>query len=273
MKPLSSHLSERLTSLMILDSKICGKHVKPIQMMTYEGEVLCPICERDRQNEELSALETRKAQQALNSENYRVLDNKSIVTDATLLNVSFGSYVAKSKEEVDNKQKATEAFKRYKAGEVFNLWLVGSPGVGKSHLAMSILRNLNESGEKDKSCLFVSTEKMLQFIRDSISNKESKYTESYFINLCSKADYLVLDDLGAETGATNTQKTASDFTLRVLYGIANARQNKSTLITTNLNTKILTNMFDSKLVSRILKNHTLISFVDTEDKRIKGVGF
>lgn len=242
-------------------------------MVMYEGVAVCPICERDRANEELSVIETKKMQQAINSEKYRVLDSKSITTDATLLNVSFGSYEAHSKEEVDNKQKASEAFKRYKASEAFNLWLVGSPGVGKSHLAMSILRNLNEGGEKDKSCLFISVDEMLLRIRESFNNKESKYTESYFIGLCSNVDYLVLDDLGAETGATNTKKIASDFTLRVLYGIANARQNKSTIITTNLSTDVLTNMYDAKLVSRLLKNHTLIKFTATKDKRINGAGF
>jgi DNA replication protein DnaC len=259
---------------------MCDKHisnvtgqVKPIQTVIYDGITVCPICERDKANEELSAIESEKAYNFIKNENHNMLDAKSVISDVTLLNVTFGSYVAKTSEEIENKQKASDAFKRFKNNEMFNLWLVGAPGVGKSHLAMSILRNLNEGGEKDKSCLFVSVGKMLRLIKNSFNNKESMYTEEYFISLCAKADYLVLDDLGAETGATNTLKSASDYTLQVLYGIADARQGKATILTTNLSTDTLTNMYDAKLVSRFLRSKTVIKFVDTTDKRISDAGF
>ena len=57
-------------------------------------------------------------------------------------------------------------------------------------------------------------------IKDSFSNRQSKYTERYFVDLLSSVDFLALDDVGAETGAIDTDiKTASDFVQRILYAI------------------------------------------------------
>lgn len=258
-------------------SNICDKHPlrvkKPIYKVMFEGKEICPVCESNKQTEELSNFEDMKIKVAKNKVDYNAFHSKSILTDVGLLEASFGNYEANEPEIDKNKKLAMDAYDKYKHGDVFNTWLTGSPGVGKSHLAMSILRNLNESGEKDKQCLFISVDEMLLKIRDSFSNKESKYTEFYFVDLLSKVDFLVLDDLGAETGGTGTSKKATDFTLRVLYSIANARQNKSTIITSNLTRIELTKMYDPKLVSRLMKDTYLIKFESTSDKRIKKIEF
>lgn len=270
-KPIKSLLDNMK---MELTSNVCEKHItKSVHMMMIDGEEICPICERDRLNKELEEEETKKYLGSLNNRNHNTLQKLSLLRDTDLLNASFSSYEVSGDEEVRNKQKASDAYLRYKQDETFNAWFTGSPGVGKSHLAMSILRNINESDEKDKRCLFVSVDEMLLKIRESFDNKESRFTESYFVNLLSEVDYLVLDDLGAETGGTGTTKKATDFTLRVLYAIANARQNKSTLVTTNLSRKQLEAMYDAKLVSRLLKNTYLIKFEKTSDKRIRSVDF
>lgn len=258
-------------------SNICDKHPlrvkKPIYKVIFEGKEICPICESDHKTKELSNIEDMKIKEVMNKVDYGTFRNKSILTDIGLLEASFGTYEDSEPETIKNKSRASDAFTKYKEGEVFNTWFTGSPGVGKSHLAMSILRNLNEFGEKNKQCLFISVDEMLLKIRNSFGDKESKYTEFYFADLLSKVDYLVLDDLGAETGGTGTTKKATDFTLRVLYSIANARQNKSTIITTNLSRTALEAMYDRKLVSRLMKDTYLINFKDTSDKRIKNIEF
>lgn len=260
-----------------LTSNACDQHPlrkkKPIYKIIVDGVEVCPVCESERRSDELGKAEDKKIKDAMSRLDYETLHNQSILTDTNLLNASFGSYETNEVETVNNKKRAAEAYAKYKQGEVFNTWFTGSPGVGKSHLAMSILRNLNESDEKDKRCLFVSVDEMLLKIRDSFNNKESKFTEHYLVDLLSNVDYLVLDDLGAETGGTGTNKTATDFTLRVLYSIANARQNKSTIITTNLSRIALEAMYDRKLVSRLMKDTYLINFKNTSDKRIKNIEF
>lgn len=264
---------------MDLTSNICDQHPKrinkPIYKIMFEGQEVCPICESERKTEELSDVEDMKVKRAMNSRNYNTFNNQSVLTDTGLLDASFKVYETgePDTETAINKKRALDALANYKKGETFNTWLTGVPGVGKSHLAMAILRNLNEFGEKEKSCLFVSIDEMLLRIRNSFDNKESRYTEYYFVDLLSKVDYLVLDDLGAETGGIGTKKTATDFTLRVLYAIANSRQNKSTIVTSNLSRPELERMYDPKLVSRLMKDTYLIRFKVTTDKRIKNIEF
>lgn len=268
MEPISKHLNR--ISRLKWTGNTCDLHpdrAKPVTKMLIDGEEVCPVCELDEHTDELARKEKEKYDQAMNSQNYRVFQNQSLLADTNLLTASFGNYKTTEAEEVRNKGEATSAYQKYKQGENFNTWLTGPPGVGKSHLAMSILRNLNESGQKDKQCLFVSVDEMLLRIRNSFSDKESRYTEYYFSELLSRVDYLVLDDLGAETGGTGTTKQATDFTLRVLYAIANGRQDKSTIITTNLSKDELIRMYDPKLVSRLLRNVFRITFKETIDKR------
>lgn len=257
-----------------MSSSVCDQHEgKTVHLLQYDGEEVCPLCERERNNEMLSQQETERIRQAHASKSYNAFAKLSILTDTGLYKASFRNYEAKEPEEITNKEKAMTAFKRYKEGEVFNTWFTGLPAVGKSHLSMSILRNLNEAGAKDKMCLFISVDEMLRKIRGTFDNRDSIYTENYFVDLLSAADFLVLDDLGAETGATGSNKMATDFTLRVLYAIANARQNKPSIITSNLSKPDLVKMYDAKLVSRLMKDTYLIKFEETSDKRIKNIEF
>lgn len=257
------------------ESTVYGRVVKKrYQKVIYNGELQCPACESERMTKEFEAKESVKANHTLNHERYVVLKKQSLLKDMTLLDASFSNFEAgKDTEEEMNKKRAITAMEQYRAGNVFNTLLVGNPGAGKSHLAMSIIRNLNEKDGKQRSCLFIDLDEMLSKVRDSFSNRESKHTEQYFIKLLSEVDYLVLDDLGAETGSTDTEKTASDYTIRMLKSIADARQSKSTIFTTNLGRAGLERMYDPKTVSRLLRDTYLIKFEESTDKRIKNIEF
>ena len=251
------------------DSETCDQHPNrktPVKKMKLNGELICPLCKRDEANLEFETEVNSVIKAQLQNAEYEGFAKYSLVEDETLLKARVYNFSVTIQEEADNKHKVQEAIKRYKAGEKFNLVLQGNPGAGKSHLGYAILHELNE--ERKYSCLFVSVEAMLRKIKESFNNKESKYTEEYFNKLLSAVDFLVLDDLGAETGAINTDKSATDFVQRVLYGIATSRQNKATILTTNLNSQALFNMYDRKLVSRLLKNPEVIVFRETSDKRI-----
>ena len=269
-----------------LASNYCHKHtvfafgeekIKPVQMMIIDGQEVCPRCELDKETEQLSKQETERFKAAQENEKYNIFYKQSLVSDITILEADFNSYEAKEPEEIRNKNMCLDMLDKYRQGNPFNLILQGTQGVGKSHLAYSLLRELNES--KSVSCAFISISSMIEKIKESFSNKESRFTESYFNNLLMSLDYLVLDDLGAETGAIlrNNQgeitTRASDFVNRTLFNICDKRQGKSTIYTTNLASEEMRAIYEKRLVSRILSRPAPIVFKETKDKRSNQLPF
>lgn len=252
-------------------SEQCELHKRPVLKMIIDDKLICPRCELDKANEEFEKKIQDEVKREQADSKYGVLFRDSVIEDATLLNARLDTYITEEQEERENKQMVQSALKDYLNDEVFNLVLQGNPGAGKSHLAYSVLHDLNET--KQYSCLFVSVETMLRRIKATFNDKSSRYTEEYFNQLLSDVDFLVLDDLGAETGAITTDKTATNFVQKVLYGIATSRQNKATILTTNLKSETLFNMYDKKLVSRLLKNPRIVVFKTTKDKRINKLPF
>lgn len=250
--------------------------VKPVQRMVVDGEVVCPRCRLNAQEKKLEQEQSAKFTQLEQLRQYNTLYKDSIVSDATILTATFENYTTECEEQGINLNSMKRYCEQFKEGSVFNIILQGNPGAGKSHLAYAMLQELNNH-DRDavpkKTCLFVSVDEMIRLIKDSFSNKDSKYTEHYFTDLLSNVDYLVLDDLGAETGAIDTGKSATNFVQSVLYGVMNARQDKVTISTTNLSGKSLFNMYDKKLVSRLLRNPQYVIFKDTKDKRMEQIPF
>lgn len=104
------------------------------------------------------------------------------------------------------------------------LLLIGSVGVGKTHLAASIVNELNN---KLYSCYFGNIVDIMGFIK-STYNKNSLLTESEAINIMTEQiDLLVIDDLGKENN--------SEHNLALLYQIINKlyENEKPLVITSN----------------------------------------
>lgn len=150
----------------------------------------------------------------------------------------------------------------------FNTIFSGVPGVGKSHLSMAMLQAINEHANPMMSCLFVSTNDLFRLIKSSFGKPDSKYTELNMTTLLSNVDLLVLDDLGSEASFQRKDREAKNYTQSVLFGILNARQR--TIITTNLNSDDLEDIYNAKIISRLYKGveDHLIKFTKaTADKR------
>jgi DNA replication protein DnaC len=91
-----------------------------------------------------------------------------------------------------NKAKAlVEAFPVVDRG----LLLVGQPGVGKTHLAVSVLKRIIQ--RTGATARFYDTRALLSLIRNTY-NPVVKATEASVVRPVMDADFLVLDDLGAE---------------------------------------------------------------------------
>ena len=103
------------------------------------------------------------------------------------------------------------------------LLLSGPVGVGKTHLAVSILKGLAERGF---SCLFYEFGTLLKEIQDSY-NPNTKSSELSILRPVLEADVLVLDELGASK--------PTDWVRDTMAHIINSRYNdrRLTVFTTN----------------------------------------
>ncbi len=101
--------------------------------------------------------------------------------------------------------------------------LMGTVGVGKTHLAVSILKGLTERGF---SCLFYEFGSLLKEIQDSY-NSNMRSSELGVLSPVFHSDVLVLDEAGASK--------PTDWVLDTMAHIINTRYNdkKLTIFTTN----------------------------------------
>ena len=104
------------------------------------------------------------------------------------------------------------------------LCLIGPPGIGKTHIAVSVLRHLVTT--KRVRGLFYDVRELLKLIR-STYNPVVRTAEMDVLRPVMEADLLVLDDLGAEK--------PSDWVEETMNLIVNTRYNerRPTIFTTN----------------------------------------
>lgn len=121
-------------------------------------------------------------------------------------------------------RRLVEAFPAYDRG----LFFLGPPGVGKTHLAVAVLKQIVST--KGARGMFYDTRDLLKLIK-STYDREVRTTEVQVLRPVIDADLLVLDDLGAE-------KT-SEWVEETLNLIVNSRYNdrRITIFTSNYEDK------------------------------------
>lgn len=136
--------------------------------------------------------------------------------------------------------------------------LTGGTGSGKTHLAVAMLAGYLKN---HADALFITLPDMLLEIRSAFSDK-STTTEKGLVELYSSRQFMVLDDLGAEK--------PSEFTVSALSLILDRRirQEKQTVITTNLSMEAIEEYSSSRIASRISEMEVIkVNMPDYRKKR------
>jgi DNA replication protein DnaC len=147
-------------------------------------------------------------------------------------NCSFDSYetmhlISNKKESLEGALNTSRHFaESYHMEKGKGILFVGSKGLGKTHLAVSILKSLvMESGV---SGVFWEHKELMEALRSAMFANSAAGTEDKLMRSVVKCEVLVLDDLG--------DITPSDWSWDTTSYILNSRYNASlsTIVTTNL---------------------------------------
>jgi len=130
-----------------------------------------------------------------------------------------------------------------------NIVLRGNTGCGKTHLAIAISKLIPVQSHDSwmtiiPGAIFTTAPELLLKIRSSF-REGAKETEEQLIDYYSGCDLLILDDLGAEKN--------SEFAITTLYIIIDRRirEEKQTIITTNLSQQEIDQVFGARISSRL----------------------
>ncbi|MEJ1314253.1 ATP-binding protein [Latilactobacillus sakei] len=112
----------------------------------------------------------------------------SIFDDFELKKATFDNYETEpNTEAAGNLLKARQIAGKYLDRDYkANTIITGVPGVGKSHLAVSMLKAVNETIQPDASCLFVSVNELMRLIKASFDSKGSEFTEARMVKLLGR---------------------------------------------------------------------------------------
>lgn len=139
-------------------------------------------------------------------------------------------------------------------GNGYGLFMMGSTGLGKTHLSLAIANNLIKKGY---CVIYGSVPELLR----QLDKEQFKNADGDTMSLITECDLLILDDLGAEN---NTDRYTS-----LLYEMINARQSRSIpmIINTNLSAGSIKERYQDRLWSRLFRLKVLLFF--GEDNRMK----
>ncbi len=202
----------------------------------------CPICAEEEKEQVLFFQERAKIKEEERlQEEERKRQDLSDHPEAAMTKAGVGRrFLDRSFETFQGGQKyATMA--RECAENPHDLVMWGTPGSGKTHLAVSILREVVRRGG---SALFVTVPELLLEIRNSFSRSEGTAEDEIISRYCA-VPLLILDDLGAE-------KT-TEYSITTLYLIIDRRYREEmpTVVTTNLSPPQIEHELGARIASRL----------------------
>ncbi|TGD24095.1 AAA family ATPase [Companilactobacillus suantsaicola] len=205
------------------------------------------ISERDKREQQRSIEFTKKNIQVKRKGIFR----SSLVSDFNDLQYNFADFKTDTPNQASELKQAKNIANRIYVGETGNFLFTGEPGLGKSMLAVSILNGLN-SQDTSLSCYFLS---FAMFVNNSQMAFKDEFLkrDNYKVEECVKnCDVLVIDDLGSESSLRSETNEATNYAQRILFRFADYRKNKTNIITTNNTGRELQQLYDPKIISRLM---------------------
>lgn len=212
--------------------KNCKKMFLSKEILSEEG--LCPFC----------------------ADIKRDIENRRKNTKAYLARIGVGKrYLDCSLENFQGGKQYVDFCKEWLKTPIDSVFFTGRYGCGKTHLAVALCRELIRK-EKKYEILFSHAIDMLYTIRKNLEDLDS------YINKYSSADFLVIDDLGAER--------TTDWVIETFSLIIDRRDREMlpTIITSNLSLVDIEEKLSGRISSRIANGKIVkINLPDYRKKR------
>lgn len=211
-------------------------HLQKVSTLTLTESDKEILEEEDRKNEEWLKQQTLK----------RVMNEMNIPTE----------YRGKTFDDYDKSEVAEKVKRIVDLG--YSLVLSGTPGLGKTHLAVaSILHMMNRFNNGRP--LFLSSPELFGELKDRIRNE---VTERSIIERYLKAPLLVIDDLGVEKKSESSVETF----YRIIDG--RHREGRQLIITTEFKMGEIGEIYGDRLSSRLCGMGEYIR-IEGDDYRVK----
>lgn len=182
---------------------------------------------------------------------FQLFDQNSLINDA-LKTATFESYHPSNEHQARAKTAAIDYAEKFSKDHPRNLILSGSYGVGKSHLAVSIIKSLMKHGWTG---LFISVPRLLTKLKATY-NRQSEQTEDQLLSVLEEVDCLVLDDIGAEYASGSDH--GGSWAASKVFEVVDSRSGKHTVFTTNLSAHELQDRVGPRNFSRMMYNARVV---------------
>ena len=176
---------------------------------------------------------------------------KSLIAKYTSIGIDERFWKLPEFKMEDGNKKAYEATTEFIKDPTKGLFMFGPAGTGKTHLAVMIAQELNNTK-------FVKVPKLLLSLKANFDGHG--YENELIIDKLAKTPVLILDDLGAEK--------ASEWVAETMYILIDDRYGnmKPTVFTSNYSPSELADRLGDRIVSRIMEMCRVIE-IKTSDKR------
>ena len=210
-------------------------------MATLKTETICPVCAQDKVNQIKKQIANEQAR-SKEAEINKLLSWANI--PKRFESCTFGNYISVN-EYAERNLKICKAYAERWKDRLKNgggMVMVGLPGTGKNHLAVSIMKEIIVNHQDD--VLLTSVNKIIREFRSTWS-KDSLRSETDVIDHFSTPALLVIDEIGVQYG--------SDSEKLIIFEIINNRYEEMlpTILISNETREKLVEILGERVIDRM----------------------